>query len=128
MKNKTIKILSSSSDSGKRIDIFLSQNLRELTRSNIKKLINLKKVTVNNVLVEAQSKKIKEKDIIKINYKAENIKKILPSYKPIDIVYEDKDIIIVNKPQGMVVHPGAGNKIDTLVNILLEAIKRIYLL
>ena len=123
MKNKTIKILSSSSDSGKRIDIFLSQNLRELTRSNIKKLINLKKVTVNNVLVEAQSKKIKEKDKIKINYNAENIKKILPSYKPIDIVYEDKDII-VNKPQGMVVHPGAGNKIDTLVNILLGSYKK----
>ena len=124
MKNKTIKILPSSSDKGKRIDIFLSEKLKELTRSNIKKIINLQKVTVNNVLVEAQSKKIYENDIIAITIQGENIKKILPSDKPVDIIYEDKDLIIVNKPQGMVVHPGAGNKNDTLVNILIGNYKK----
>ncbi len=124
MKNKTIKILSSPSDIGKRIDIFLSEKLKEVTRSNIKKLINLKKVTVNSVIVEAQSKKIKKQDVIKINYQEEKINKILPSNKPIDIIFEDKDLIIVNKPQGMVVHPGAGNKKDTLVNILVGTYKK----
>ena len=124
MKNKTIKILSNHLDEGKRIDIFLSEKLEELSRSNIKKLINLKKVTVNGVLVEAQSKKIKNKDEIKITYQKEINKKIQPSKKPIEIVFEDKDLIIVNKPQGMVVHPGAGNSKDTLVNILVGNYKK----
>ena len=124
MKNKTIKILSTSLDIGKRIDIFLSEKINEFTRSNIKKIINLKQVTINNEIVEAQSKKIKDKDEIKINFKKDQNIKIQPSKKPIDIVYEDEDLIIINKPQGMVVHPGAGNKNDTLVNILVGNYKK----
>ena len=68
MKNKTIKILSTSSDKGKRIDIFLSEKLKEMTRSNVKKMINQKKVAVNNVIVESQSKKIKDNDEINITF------------------------------------------------------------
>tara|TARA_Y100000768_G_C23883407_1_gene636389 strand:+ start:58 stop:1041 length:984 start_codon:yes stop_codon:yes gene_type:complete len=124
MKNKTIKILSSSLDTGKRIDIFLSEKLIDTTRSNIKKIINSKKVTVNNVIVEAQSKKIKNNDEIKISFQEEGNKEIQPSKRPIEIVFEDKDLIVVNKPQGMVVHPGAGNKNDTLVNILVGNYKK----
>ncbi len=124
MKNKTIKILSSSSDIGKRIDIFLSEKLKEVTRSNIKKMINSKKVALNNVVVESQSKKIKDNDTIKITFVRESNQKIQPSKKPVDILYEDKDFIIINKPQGMVVHPGAGNKNDTLVNILVGKYKK----
>ena len=124
MKNKTIKILSTSSDIGKRIDIFLSDKLNEFTRSNIKKIINLKKVTINNVVVDAQSKKIKDKDEIKITFQEKINEKIEVSNKALDIVYEDKDIIIINKPQGMVVHPGAGNKNNTLVNILVGNYKK----
>ena len=124
MKNKTIKILSSSSDAGKRIDIFLSEKLKELTRSNIKKLINQKKVTINNVIVEAQSKKVKEDDEITIILQEDVNDKIIPLKKKLEIVYEDKDLMIINKPQGMVVHPGAGNKINTLVNILVGNYKK----
>ena len=124
MKNKTIKILSSFSDIGKRIDIFLSEKLKELTRSNIKKLINQKKVTINNVIVEAQSKKIKNDDEITIILQEAENDKIIPLKKKLEIVYEDKDLMIINKPQGMVVHPGAGNKINTLVNILVGNYKK----
>ena len=123
MKNKTIKILSTLSDKGKRIDIFLSEKLKDSTRSNIKKLINSKKVTVNNILVDAQSTKVKDKDVIKIIFQEEDYK-IQPSKKFVDIIYEDNDLIIINKPQGMVVHPGAGNKNDTLVNILIGNYKK----
>ncbi len=119
MKNKTIKISASLFDKGKRIDIFLTEKVKELTRSNIKKLINSKKVKVNNFIIESQSKKIKENDIIKISLEYEVNKNLLPSKKPIDIIYEDKDLIVINKPQGLVVHPGAGNKNDTLVNMLV---------
>ena len=124
MKNKTIKILSSSSDIGKRIDIFLSEKLKELTRSNIKKLINQKKVTINNIIVEAQSKKVKDNDEIIIILQEAVNDKIIPLKKKLEIVYEDKDLMIINKPQGMVVHPGAGNKINTLVNILVGSYKK----
>ena len=124
MKNKTIKILPTASDIGKRIDVFLSERLKEVTRSNIKKIINLKNVTVNKVVVEAQSKKIKDKDEITITFQEETNKKITPLKKSLDIVYEDKDFIIINKPQGMVVHPGAGNKNNTLVNIIVGNYKK----
>ena len=76
MKNKTIKILSSSLDKGKRIDVFLSEKFKEITRSNIKKIINSKKVSINNVITEAQSKKIKDKDEIEITFQEEINKKI----------------------------------------------------
>ena len=124
MKNKTIKILSTSSDKGKRIDIFLAEKLKEMTRSNIKKIINQKKVKVNNVIVEAQSKKIKDNDKINITFHEEKNEKIIPSTKNLQIVYEDKDLMIINKPQGMVVHPGAGNKSNTLVNALIGKYKK----
>ena len=124
MKNKTIKILSSSSDIGKRIDIFLSEKLKELTRSYIKKIINQKKVTINNVIVDAQSKKVKDDDEITITLQEAVNDKIIPLKKKLEIVYEDKDLMIINKPQGMVVHPGAGNKINTLVNILVGNYKK----
>ena len=101
MKNKTIKILSKSSDKGKRIDIFLSEKLKEMTRSNIKKMINQKKVTINNVIVESQSKKVKDDDEINITFQEDAKKKIIPFNKKLEIVYEDKDLIIINKPQGL---------------------------
>tara|TARA_B100001057_G_scaffold478908_1_gene549899 strand:- start:1277 stop:2260 length:984 start_codon:yes stop_codon:yes gene_type:complete len=124
MKNKTMKILSTLLDKGKRIDIFISEKLKDVTRSNVKKLINLKKVTVNDIIVDAQSTKVKDKDIIKITFQEESNKKIQSSKKSVDIIYEDKDLIIIDKPQGMVVHPGAGNKNDTLVNILTGNYKK----
>ena len=124
MKNKTIKILSTSSDKGKRIDIFLSEKLKEMTRSNIKKMINQKKVTINNVIVESQSKKVKDDDEINITFQEDAKKKIIPFNKKLEIVYEDKDLMIINKPQGLVVHPGAGNKNNTLVNVLVGKYKK----
>ena len=124
MKNKTIKIFSSFSDQGKRLDIFLSEKFNEVTRSNIKKLIKSGKVSLNNNIVDNQSKKIRDKDEIIINFHQEDFKKIKPSHKPIDIIYEDRDLLVINKPQGMVVHPGAGNKNDTLVNILVGSYKK----
>ena len=85
MKNKTIKILSTSSDKGKRIDIFLSEKLKEMTRSNIKKMINQKKVTINNVIVESQSKKVKDDDEINITFQEDAKKKIIPFNKKLEI-------------------------------------------
>ena len=79
---------------------------------------------INNS-TKSQSKKIKKNDLIYISLEKSVNDKLLPSKKKVEIVHEDKDIIVINKPQGMVVHPGAGNKKDTLVNILIGSHKKI---
>ncbi len=103
---------------GIRIDKFLSDINEEYTRSFVQKIIDEGNVTVNGKNVKA-SYKLKEKDVIDIE-EIENIElEVVAEDIPLDIVYEDEDIIIVNKAKGMVVHPGNGNYTGTLVNSLL---------
>ena len=75
MKNKTIKILTKIDDVGKRLDILLNENINELTRSNIKNVIKSKQVKVNNKIVTSQSTKIKEGNIVELNYEKKPTKK-----------------------------------------------------
>ncbi len=121
--NNTIKFSIDSKNSGKRLDIFLRENIRNLTRSYIKKLIENKNVKLNNSNQLSPSTKVKNKDSVTINIVQNNESEILPKKIKLDIVYEDSDILIVNKPKGMVVHPGAGNSENTLVNALLYKYK-----
>jgi 23S rRNA pseudouridine1911/1915/1917 synthase len=82
-------------------------------------LINDGQVKLNNIIIVNSSKKIKEKDQIKVTFPAAKETSIKPSKIPLDILYEDDDIIIINKSPGVVVHPGAGNYDKTIVNGLL---------
>ena len=93
MKNKTINILSDPQDIGKRIDVFLSEKLDNITRSNIKKIINLKKVTINNELIDAQSRKIKDKDEIEVDFEEDKKVKLQPSKKSVEIIFNFLDCI-----------------------------------
>ena len=117
--NNTIKFLVDLKNSGKRLDIFLRENIKSLTRSYLKKLIENKNVKVNNSILLLPSTKVKNKDIITVSIINQNKKNIAPKRIKLDVVYEDKHILIINKPKGMVVHPGAGNFDNTLVNALL---------
>ncbi|MGI1690132.1 RluA family pseudouridine synthase [Thermoanaerobacter uzonensis] len=110
-------------DEGKRIDVFLAAEL-DYTRSYIKKLIVDGLVFVNGKTVKP-SYKVKENDEVVVNIpEAEKID-VLPENIPLDILYEDDDIIVINKPQGMVVHPAPGNYSGTLVNALLYHCKNL---
>ncbi|MDP9751622.1 RluA family pseudouridine synthase [Thermoanaerobacter pentosaceus] len=110
-------------DEGKRIDVFLAAEL-DYTRSYIKKLIVDELVFVNGKTVKP-SYKVKENDEVVVNIpEAEKID-VLPENIPLDILYEDDDIIVINKPQGMVVHPAPGNYSGTLVNALLYHCKNL---
>lgn len=100
-----------------RIDKYLS-NETEYSRSLISKMINEGYITVNDIEIKP-SYLIKEGDTIFIDETFEENMNIEPENIPLDIVYEDNDIIILNKKSGMVVHPGNGNKSGTLVNALL---------
>lgn len=118
----SIQFQISEEQAGNRIDKFLSETLTDLSRSYIQKLIKEDQVIVNqkpvkanykvNVgdVLEVQEPELREPDIV-----AENI--------PLDILYEDADILIVNKPKGMVVHPSAGHYSGTLVNALMHYCK-----
>ncbi|MBR4943229.1 MAG: RluA family pseudouridine synthase [Clostridia bacterium] len=106
----------------KRLDLFLSEQTEEFTRSRLKKLIEEGRVTVNGKEITKAGTEIRLGDCVVVTVpeaveyavKAENI--------PIEIVYEDKDFAVVNKPQGMTVHVGNGNESGTLVNALLYAL------
>ena len=104
-------------DKGTRLDQFASAHA-ELTRSAAARLIEEGAVTVNGKTV-AKNYKVAKGDAVEINYPEPEDSEALPENIPLDIVYEDDDIIVVNKPVGMVVHPAAGNPTGTLVNALL---------
>ena len=124
MSNNSTKFLITDQDVGDRLDIVLVKLIPSLSRSNLKKIIEQKQVKINNSIVESASKKLKENDYIEINLFAKEEEKILPANIKLNIVYEDKDILIINKPAGMVVHPGAGNHSNTLVNALIYKYKK----
>lgn len=100
-----------------RLDSYLSNKL-DISRSKVKKLIDENKIKVNDKLVKS-SYKIKENDLITIEEIKEEEMDIKKENIPLEIVYEDDDVIVVNKPNKMVVHPAPGNYSGTLVNALL---------
>ncbi len=123
MSNNSTKFSIKEEDSQKRLDVILAKLIPDLTRSNLKKIIELKQVRINNLVENSPSKKLKTEDVVEINLISTEEIKILPTDIKLDIVYEDKDILIINKPAGMVVHPGAGNYKETLVNALIYKYK-----
>jgi len=119
MINNTIKFLITDKDAKTRLDLILVKRIKNFTRSRIKKIIESNNVKINNLVVSSPSKKVRLNDEIIIRLIEKENKKIEPAKIKIDVIYEDKDILIVNKPAGMVVHPGAGNYNKTLVNGLI---------
>ena len=114
-----ITILIDNKDLGNRIDLVIKEKNTQFSRTQLQKLIDKRKVFFNDEIVSHRSFKIKKEgkilikipEIKKLEVEAQNIK--------LDVIFENNDYIIVNKPSGMVVHPGAGNIRDTLVNALL---------
>jgi len=116
MDNFEIKV--EESDIDKRIDVFLAMNLESFSRSYIQDLIKKGKATIGGKTIKANYR-LREGDIVALAIPKPEPLEILPENIPLDIVYEDNDVILVNKPKGMVVHPAAGHYSGTLVNALL---------
>ena len=116
--NNTIKFLVKKVDNGERADIFLSKKINDLTRSFLKKLIKKDLLKINNKIISSPSIKLKTNDYLEIKLIYDQEKKLIPKKIELDIIYEDKDILILNKQKGLVVHPGAGNSKNTLANAL----------
>jgi len=103
-----------------RIDRFLSQQGLDLSRSQIQRLLEMGEVSVNGLLMSKAGYSLRPGDNIEITLPEPKETNVVPQNIPLDIVYEDDAIIVVNKPAGMVVHPAAGNFDGTLVNALLH--------
>ncbi len=105
-------------DEGTRIDKYLAESFQDLSRSYLQKLIKDEQIIVNEKIVKANYK-IGANDQITVMIPDPKVLEILPENIPLNILYEDEDVILVNKPKGMVVHPAAGHYSGTLVNALM---------
>ena len=105
-------------ESGQRLDKYLAGEMTNLSRSRIKELVQAGEVLVNGKKSKV-SYKVQKGDLIQVTVLPLEPLKLEAENIPLDIVYEDEDVIVVNKPQGMVVHPAAGHPSHTLVNALL---------
>ena len=112
-----VEAVAQDTDKGTRLDQFVA-TAADLTRSAAARLIEEGAVTVNGKTV-AKNYKIGKGDAVEITLPEPEAAEALPENLPLDIIYEDNDIIVINKPVGMVVHPAAGNPTGTLVNALL---------
>ncbi|WP_185877291.1 RluA family pseudouridine synthase [Blattabacterium cuenoti] len=109
-----------------RLDIFLKEKLSFLSRNQIQILIKVGKILINNNIIKKNNYIIKPLDIIDVNINSYDLKKnknlsneyndIIAKKININIIYEDDDIILINKPHGLVVHPGCGNETKTLIH------------
>lgn len=101
-----------------RIDKCLAALIDSLSRSFIQKMIKEEEIRVNGAAVKG-SYRVKAEDVVEFTLPKAVEPDIEPENIPLDILYEDKDVIVVNKPKGMVVHPAAGHYSGTLVNALM---------
>ena len=120
--DETIEIKVTSEMAGKRLDVVLSEQCSDLTRSYINKLCKEERAALNGKTSKG-NKKCKEGDVITLQVPEPTELEILPEEMNLDIVYEDQDVILINKPKGMVVHPAAGHYSGTLVNGLMAHCK-----
>lgn len=120
--DETIEIKVTSEMAGKRLDVVLSEQCSDLTRSYINKLCKEERAALNGKTSKG-NKKCKEGDVITLQVPEPTELEILPAEMNLDIVYEDQDVILINKPKGMVVHPAAGHYSGTLVNGLMAHCK-----
>jgi 23S rRNA pseudouridine1911/1915/1917 synthase len=107
------------SDEEVRIDKFLADQLPDISRSQIKRMIEAGNVRLDGLVVEKAGVKAKPGGVLEIFVIEENLDGLIPEDMPLAILYEDDHVIVVDKPAGTVVHPGAGNTGGTLVNALL---------
>ena len=122
--NKIINLIVDENNQNKRVDVFLIKYEKKITRMKIKNLIEKGYLEINNLKVLEPSKKVNIKDKIKLEVPELKKLEIKPYKYKLDIIYEDNDVMVINKPAGLVVHPGAGNFDNTLVNALINYDKK----
>jgi len=119
MKNIINLIVAQDSDK-KRIDTYIFEKCKKLSRTRIKNLIIDKKLKINGKIINTPSKKITNRDNISLEVPEPKITSLKPFNFKLEIIYQDKDLIVINKPAGISMHPGPGNYDNTVVNALMS--------
>ncbi len=117
---KKINLKVKENDKNLRIDVFISNNIKEMSRTRIKNLILDQKLKLNNKIILDPAKKVNVEDTINLILPKPKKSSLKPYNYKLDIIYEDDDLIVLNKPSGVVMHPGAGNFDNTIVNALVN--------
>ena len=116
---ETYKLNIEAEEKGTRIDLVLSVHFKEMSRSRLAGLIEEGRVRLNGEILTSKKYKVCEGDRVEIEVPAARELEVKAEDIPLEIVYEDEDVLVVNKPKGMVVHPAAGNFDGTLVNAIM---------
>ena len=117
---KKINLIVREDEKNLRVDIFIQKKEKDISRTRIKNLILDNKLKLNDKILADPSKKTSSGDILELIIPEPKKASLKPYKYKLDIVYEDKDLIVLNKPAGIVIHPGAGNFDNTIVNALMN--------
>ena len=117
---KKINLIVNEKNKNLRVDVFINKKENEISRTRIKNLILNNKLRLNNKIIKNPSKKIDVGDVLELTISEPKKSSLKPYKYKLDISYEDEDLIILNKPAGIVIHPGAGNFDNTIVNALIN--------
>ena len=117
---KKINLIVKDEDKNLRVDVFINKKENDISRTRIKNLILNKRLKLNRKIIEDPSKKISINDVLELTIPSPKKASLKPYKYKLNIIYEDEDLIVLNKPAGIVMHPGAGNLNNTLVNALMN--------
>ena len=121
---KKINLIVKEDDKNLRVDVFINKKENSISRTRIKNLILDKKLNLNNKIMVDPSKKVSLGDVLNLIIPNPKKTSLKPYKYKLDIVYEDSDLIVLNKPAGIIMHPGAGNYDNTIVNALMSYDKK----
>ena len=117
---KKINLIVRQEDKDLRVDVFINKREKDISRTRIKNLIKDQKLKLNNQIMVNPSKKISIGDILELTIPSPKKASLKPFKYKLDIIFEDDDLIVLNKPAGIIMHPGAGNFDNTIVNALMN--------
>ena len=117
---KKINLIVEENEKNLRIDVFINKKEKDISRTRVKNLILNKSLKLNNKIMIDPAKKVRYGDSLSLSIPEPKKASLKPYKYKLDIVYEDKDLMVLNKPAGIVMHPGAGNFDNTIVNALIN--------
>ena len=117
---KNIKFIVKENEKNLRVDVLINKREESISRTRIKNLILKEKLKLNNQIIKSPSKKVSIGDIVNLLIPKPEIASLKPFKYKLKIIYEDKDLLIIDKPAGIIMHPGAGNYNETIVNALMH--------
>ena len=116
---KNINFIVEENDNNIRVDVLINKREEQISRTRIKNLILKEKLKLNDKIIKSPSKKVLIGDKLSLNIPEPQEASLKPYDFKLEIIYEDGDLLVINKPAGIIMHPGAGNYENTIVNALI---------